>query len=62
MKRFIKVKNGKVVDTSLLLQHVECYDTDIDEDGVKRLFVEQIDGSRYYLGIVVSESDDYRTL
>jgi len=62
MKRFVKVKNGKVIDTSLLLQHVECYEIDTDEDGVSRLFVEQIDGSRYYLGTVVSESDDYHTL
>ena len=52
LKRFIQVKNGKVIDTMLLLPHVECY---FKENG--KLYCEQIDGSNIYLGIIVKESD-----
>ena len=52
LKRFIKVKNSKVIDTSLLLPHVECY---FENDG--KLYVEQIDGSEIYLGHIVKQSN-----
>ena len=52
LKRFVKVKNGKVIDTMLLLPHVECY---LKED--EKLYCEQIDGSLIYLGIIVKEAD-----
>lgn len=53
LKRYVKVLNSKIVDTTLLLPHVECYF--IEDD---KLFVENIDGSDYYLGKVVIESDN----
>lgn len=52
MKRFIQVKNGKIIDTSLLIPHVECY---LDDDGL--LYVEYIDGNKTYLGKIIREED-----
>lgn len=62
-KRFIKVKNGKIIDTSLLLPHVECYHVRFNADrGVNELFVEQIDGTEYYLGVVVDQANEHHEL
>lgn len=57
-KRFVKVKSGKVIDTTLLLPHVECY---LKENG--KLYVEYtLDGSTMYLGQIVCESDTLEEL
>ena len=53
LKHFIKVKSGKVVDTTLLLPHTECYFVKGDE-----LYMESIDGSNLYLGKIVVETND----
>lgn len=53
LKRFIKVKSGKVVDTTLLLPHTECYFVKGDE-----LYMESTEGSYLYLGKVVVETND----
>lgn len=52
IKKYIQVLSGKVVDTSLILPHTECYVV-IDD----KLYAEQIDGSEVYLGKIVHESD-----
>ena len=57
LKRYVEVLNGKIIDTTLLLPHVECYF--IEDD---KLFVEHIDGSTCYLGKVVKETDDLAEL
>ena len=57
LKRYIEVLNGKVIDTSLLLPHVECYF--IEDD---KLYVEHIDGSTFYLGKVIRETNDLAEL
>lgn len=53
LKRFIKVKSGKIVDTTLLLPHTECYFIKGDE-----LYMESTDGSNLYLGKVVVETNN----
>ena len=53
LKRYVEVLNGKVIDTTLLLPHVECYY--IEDD---KLYVEHIDGTTFYLGKVVRETND----
>lgn len=53
LKHFIKVKSGKVVDTTLLLPHTECYFVKGDE-----LYMESIDGNNLYLGKIVVETND----
>lgn len=53
LKHFIKVKSGKVVDTTLLLPHTECYFVKGDE-----LYMESIDGNNLYLGKIVIETND----
>lgn len=53
LKHFIKVKSGKVVDTTLLLPHTECYFAKGDE-----LYMESIDGNNLYLGKIVIETND----
>ena len=53
LKRYVEVLNGKVIDTTLLLPHVECYY--IDDN---KLFVEHTDGTNFYLGKVVRETND----
>jgi hypothetical protein len=57
MKRFVQVKNSKVVDTMLLIPHVECY---LKQDG--RLFVEYILGDIVDLGKIVKEADTLEEL
>lgn len=57
VKRYIKVLSGKIVDTSLLLPHVECY---LTEDS--KLYVESIDGIETYLGKIVSETNNLEDL
>lgn len=53
LKHFIKVKSGKVVDTTLLLPHTECYFVKGDE-----LYMESLDGNNLYLGKIVVETND----
>ena len=53
LKRFIKVKSGKVVDTTLLLPHTECYFVKGDE-----LYMESTDGTSLYLGKVIVETNN----
>lgn len=53
LKRYIQVLNRKIVDTTLLLPHVETYYV---KDS--KLFVETVDGNEYYLGLIVRESDN----
>jgi hypothetical protein len=53
LKRYIEVLNGKVIDTTLLLPHVECYYVN---DG--KLYVEHTDGTNFYLGKIVKETND----
>ena len=57
MKRFVQVKNSKVIDTMLLIPHVECY---LNLDG--RLVVEYISGDLYDLGKIVKEADTLEEL
>ena len=57
VKRYIKVLSGKLVDTSLILPHTECY---FIEDC--KLFAEQIDGTNVYLGKVICESNNLSEL
>lgn len=57
LKHFIKVKSGKVVDTTLLLPHTECYFVKGDE-----LYMESIDGNNLYLGKIVIETNDLSDL
>lgn len=57
LKRYVEVLNGKIVDTTLLLPHVECYF--IEDD---KLFVEHTDGSTCYLGKVIRETNDISDL
>lgn len=57
LKRYIEVLNGKVVDTTLLLPHVECYYVE-DE----KLYVEHIDGTTFYLGKIMRESNELSDL
>lgn len=57
LKHFIKVKSGKVVDTTLLLPHTECYFVKGEE-----LYMESIDGNNLYLGKVVVETNDLSDL
>ena len=57
LKRFIKVKSGKVVDTTLLLPHTECYFVKGDE-----LYMESTEGSNLYLGKVVVETNNLSDL
>lgn len=57
LNRYIRVLNGKIIDTTLLLPHVECYFiTD------NKLYVEYIDGTYTYLGQVVVETNDLSKL
>ena len=58
-KRFVKVKSGKIIDVTLLLPHVECY----QKDYANRLYVEYtLDGSTQYLGTIVAEGDTIEEL
>lgn len=57
LKRYVEVKNGKVIDTTLLLPHVECY---FIED--EKLYVESIIGDETYLGHIVKESNDLKDM
>ena len=57
LKRYVEVLNGKVIDTTLLLPHVECYYVE-DE----KLYVEHTDGSSFYLGKVVRETNELAEL
>lgn len=57
LKKYVEVLNGKVIDTTLLLPHVECYY--IEDD---KLFVEHTDGSTFYLGKVMRETNDLSDL
>lgn len=57
MKRFVQVKNSKVVDTMLLIPHVECY---LEKDG--RLYVEYILGDLVDLGKIIKEADTLEEL
>ena len=58
-KRFVKVKSGKVIDTTLLLPHVECY----QKDKENKLYVEYtMDGSTQYLGTIVAEANTIEEL
>ena len=57
LKHFIKVKSGKVVDTTLLLPHTECYFVKGDE-----LYMESIDGNNLYLGKIIIETNDLSDL
>ncbi len=57
LKRYVEVLNGKIVDTTLLLPHVECY---YIED--EKLYVEHIDGSTCYLGKVIRETNNLSEL
>lgn len=57
LKRYVEVLNGKVIDTTLLLPHVECY---FIED--EKLYVEHTDGSTFYLGKVMRETNDLSEL
>lgn len=56
-KRFVQVKNSKVVDTMLLIPHVECY---VEIDG--RLICEYIDGTQVDLGLIVKQADTLKEL
>lgn len=57
LKRYVEVLNGKVIDTTLLLPHVECY---YIEDN--KLYVEHTDGTTFYLGKVARETDNLAEL
>ena len=57
MKRFVQVKNSKVIDTMLLIPHVECY---LEENG--RLYVEYILGDIVDLGKIVKQADSLEEL
>ena len=57
LKRYVEVLNGKVIDTTLLLPHVECYFIEAE-----KLYVEHTDGSTFYLGKVMRETNDLSEL
>ena len=57
LKRYVEVLNGKIVDTTLLLPHVECYY--IEDD---KLYVEHTDGTTFYLGKVIRETNELSEL
>jgi hypothetical protein len=52
-RRYIRILNGGLVDTKLILPNVECYYT-FDN----KLYVEFIDGTDHYVGKIVLETDD----
>lgn len=62
LKRYVKVLNGKVIDTTLLLPHVECYFIEEEVTGEHKLFVEHTDGTEFYLGKVVLETNEISEL
>lgn len=59
LKRYIQVKNSKIIDTTLILPHIECYF--VLEEGCgkpNKLYAEMILGEDYYLGEIVKETDN----
>ena len=53
MSSIFELDNGRIIDTSELTPHVECYFTDII-DGKPMLYCESIDGIVYPLGAIKS--------
>ena len=56
VKRYYVLANNRLVDTSVILPHTECY---LEKDG--SLFAEQLDGSEVNLGKIVESGDSIRT-
>ena len=61
LKRYIKVLNGKIIDTTLLMPHVECYYVEEEKD-CNKLYVEDIYGNACYLGKIVAETNEMSEL
>ena len=59
LKRYIQVKNSKIIDTSLVLPHIECYFV-LEENDSKKLYVETILGEEYYLGEIIRETNELK--
>lgn len=61
LKRYIQVKNSKVIDTSLVLPHMECYFIEENDDNnIHKLFIETVLGEECYLGEIIRETDDLK--
>ena len=56
VKRYYRLSNNKIVDTSVILPHTECY---FEKGG--SLFAEQLDGSEVNLGKIIESGDSIKT-
>lgn len=57
MKRYVITDTSGVVDTKLLIPHLECY---VEQFG--RLYAEQISGYMIDLGRIIAETDSVEDL